>query len=125
MKRLKSFNVSPKLLKLFHRSTVESVVTFNSFCHFGSLKEQYKARLSKVTKNASRLIGTPVTDLQAHFEAKAAERLEAIQCDPTHPLCKELKAHTFARSGRLISFRAKISRFHLSFLPAPVRLNNA
>ena len=44
MKRLKSFNVCPKLLQLFYRATVESVVTFNSLCHFGSLKGQDKAR---------------------------------------------------------------------------------
>ena len=125
MKKLKSFSVSPKLLELFYKSTVESVVTFNSLCHFGGLKEQDKARLSKITKTASRLIGRPVPDLQAHFEAKAVKRLEAIHRDPTHPLCTELQAHTSARSGRLISFRAKTSRFHSSFLPASVRLCNA
>ena len=48
-KRLKSLNVCPKLLALFCRSKVQSVVTFNNLCHFGSLKEQDKARLSKVT----------------------------------------------------------------------------
>ena len=125
MKKLKSFSVCPKLLELFYKSTVESVVTFNSLCHFGSLKEQDKARLSKITKTASRLTGRPVPDLQAHFEAKAVKRLDAIHRDPTHPLCTELQAHTSARSGRLISFRAKTSRFHSSFLPASVRLCNA
>ena len=112
MKKLNSFSVGPKLLELFYKSTVESVVTFNNLCHFGGLKEQDKARLSKITKTASRLIGRPVPDLQAHFEAKAVKRLEAIHRDPTHPLWPELQAHTSARSGRLISFRAKTSRFH-------------
>ena len=124
MKRLKSFNVCPKLLQLFYRATVESVVTFNSLCHFGSLKEQDEARLSKVTKTAGRLIDRPVTDLQAHFKVKAIRRMGAIQRDPTHPLGKELQAQTSARSGRLISFQAKTSRFHQSFLPAAVRLFN-
>ena len=63
MKKLKSFSVCPKLLELFYKSTVESVVTFSSLCHFGGLKEQDKARLSKITKTASRLIGRPVPDL--------------------------------------------------------------
>ena len=125
MKKLKSFSVCPKLLELFQKSTVESVVTFNSLCHFGGLKEQDTARLSKITKTASRLTGRPVPDIQAHFEAKAVKRLEAIHRDPTHPLCTELQAHTSPRSGRLISFRAKTSRFHSSFLPVSVRLCNA
>ena len=83
-KRLKSFNVCPKMLRLLYRSTVESLVTFNSLCHFGSPKEQDKVRLSEVTKTASRLIGGPVMDLQEHFEAKAVKCLEAIQCDSTN-----------------------------------------
>ena len=123
MKRLKSFNVCPKLLELFYRSTVELAVTFNSLCHFGSLIEQDKARLFKVTKTASRLNDRPVMDLQAHFEAKAVKCLEGIQCDPTHPLNKELQAYTSARSGGLISFRARTSRFHSSFLPFAVCLS--
>ena len=87
MKKLKSFSVCPRLLELFYRSTAESVVTFNSLCHFGSLKEQDKARLSKITKTATRLTRRPVPHLQAHFEAKAVKHLEAIYRDPTHPLC--------------------------------------
>ena len=114
MKKLKSFSVCPKLLELFYMSTVESVVTFNSLCHFGGLKEQDKARLSKITKTASRLIVRPVPDLQAHFGAKAVKRLEAIHRDPTHPLCTELQAHTSVRSGRLISFRAKTCLLYTS-----------
>ena len=64
MKKLKSFNVCPRLLELFYRSTAESVVTFNSLCHLGSLKEQDKARLSKITKTATRLIGRPPGSLR-------------------------------------------------------------
>ena len=78
MERMKPFNACPTLLELFYRSTAESVVTSNSLCHFGSLKEQDEARLSKITNTASRLIGRPVPDLQAHFEAKAIKRLEAM-----------------------------------------------
>ena len=51
-------------------------------------QKQDKARLSKVTKTASRLISGPVSDLQVHSEAKAVKRLEAIQRDLTHPPCE-------------------------------------
>ena len=82
----KSFNVCPNLLELFYKSIVEFLVTFNSLCQFGSLEEHDMARLSKVTKTASRLIGRPAMDFQAHFEAKAVKGPEAIQCDLIHPL---------------------------------------
>ena len=89
---------------------------------------------SVVSKNRTRLdcprsprlpAGWLVDLSQTQFEAKAVKRLEAIHRDPTHLLCTELQAHTLARSGRLISLRAKTSRFHWSFLPASVRLCNA
>ena len=124
MRRLNSFQVSRRLLELFYKATVESVLTFNSLCFFGSLREHDKARLSKITKTASKLIGHPVTDLQVHFEAKAVKRLGTIQRDTTHPLCDELLAQTSSRSGRLVSFRARTDRFRCSFLPTAVRLVN-
>ena len=46
----------------------------------------------------------------------------SIAC--SHTLCEELQTHTSARYGRMISFRAKTSRFHSSFLLAVVRLSN-
>ena len=86
-KRLKSFNACPKLLELFYRHVLSGVsgdIQQRLTLH----QKRDKARLSKVTNTAkvtstaSRLIGRPVPDLQTHFEAKAAKRLEAIQCDP-------------------------------------------
>ena len=117
--------MGPKLLELFYRATVESVLTFNGLCFHGCLKEQDKERLSKVTKTASKLIGQHVTDLQTLFEAKAVKRLRTILNDPTHPLCDVLLAQTSARSGRLISFRSRTNRFLRSFLPTAVRLRNS
>jgi hypothetical protein len=125
LKRLKSFDIRPELLGMFYRATVESVVTFNSLCFFGSLKEHDKARLTKITKTATRLIGHPVTSFQSLYEAKAVKRLGAILEDPTHPLCKELSTLTSVRSGRLRSMRARTNRFCSSFVPTAVRLTKA
>ena len=126
MKKLKSFNVCPNRLELFYRATVMSIVTFNSLCFCGSLKEHDRARLSRITKTASKLIGAPLTDLPSHFEAKAVKRLRAILADPSHPLNDELMAQTSTRdsSGRLLSVRARMSRFLKSVLPTAIRLFN-
>jgi hypothetical protein len=67
LRKLNTFQVGARLLELFYKATVESVLTFNSLCFYGSLKEHDKARLSKVTKTAGKLIGNRVTDLQALF----------------------------------------------------------
>ena len=125
LKKLKAFGVCPKLLELFYKATTESVATFNILGHFGSLKEHDKARLSRITKTASRLVGHPVAGLQSVFEDRAVRRLRAIQQDPTHPLWDELRSQTSDRSGRLISFKARTERFRQSFLPTVIRLANS
>ena len=125
LRRLRSFGVGPRLLELFYRATVESVLTFNGLGFHGSLTEQDKAQLSRITKAAGKLIGRQVSDLRALFEAKAVKRLEAILGDPTHPLCDVLLGQTSARSGRLISFKARTNRFLCSFLPTAIRLRNS
>ena len=124
LRKLNSFGVGPRLLELFYRATVESVLTFNSLCFFGSITERDRARLSKITKTASRLIGRPVNDLNDLFEGKVVRRLAAIQIDPTHPLWSSLVAQRSMRSGRLVSFRARKERICRSFLPTAVRLSN-
>ncbi|KAL8591097.1 hypothetical protein ACOMHN_058750 [Nucella lapillus] len=124
MRRLNPFGVGPRLLELFYRATVESVLTFNSLCFFSSLKEHDKGKLAKITMTARKLIGRPVPDLETLFEAKAISRLKAIQQDPSHPLCDTVLAQVSARSGRLVSFRARTDRFRDSFLPTAVRLTN-
>lgn len=125
MKKLKSFEVSPRLLELFYKAIVEPTITFNSLCFYNNMKEHDKARLSKITKAAGKLIGKPVTDLQTHYTSKAVKRLGAIRKDQDHPLSKELEKNVSSRSGRLCSFSAKTNRFKNSFLPTAVRLQNA
>ena len=123
LKRIEEAQIN--LLELFYHTTVESIVTFNSLCFCGSLKEHDRPRLSRIMKTASKLIGAPVIDIQSHFEAKAVKQLRAIFADPSNPLNDELMAQTRDSSDRLLSVRARTNRFLKSFLPTAIRLFNA
>ena len=127
LKKQKSFKVIPDLLEPFYHSTTESVVIYNSLCFYSSLNKTDTAKLSKVTRTASKLIGSTVVDLQAHFERRALQRLRAILADPTHPVSEELTAQTSARvrSGRLVILKTRTNRLFRSFLPSAIRLFNA
>lgn len=57
------------------------------------MKKLDRARLSKVTKTASKLIGIPVMDFQSLFEAKAVKQPTPILEDPFHPLHDTLMAN--------------------------------
>ena len=126
LRKLRSFNVCPKILELFYTSTVQSVLTFNSLGHFGSLREVDLGRLTKLTRTATDVIGSPVTDLQAHFDRKALQRLLSILGDSSHPLHEEAEASRTNRvsAGRLRSIKTRTERFRRSFLPNAVRLYN-
>ena len=93
-KKLKSFKVNAELLELCYHTTTEAIVTYNSLCFYSSLKKTDTAKLSKVTRTASKLTGSVVVDLQSHFERKTLQRLRAILADPTQPLNEELTAQT-------------------------------
>ena len=127
LKKLKSFKVNPELLELFYYTATEFIVTYNSLCFYSSLKKTDTAKLSKVTRTASKLIGSTVVDLQAHFERKALQRLRAILADPTHPLNGEQTAQTSARvrSGKFVCLKTRTNRLFRSFLPSAIRLFNA
>ena len=124
LKKLKAFHVCPKLLELFYRATVESVLTFNSLCFFGSMKEHDKARLEKIPKTASKLVGGRLDDLQSLYELKVVKRLGAIRADDSHPLFRDISAQESSRSSRLRSLKTRTNRYHNSFLPTAVRLYN-
>ena len=60
LKKLKSFKVNRELLELFYHNSTESIVTYNCLCFYSSLKKTDKAKLPKVTRTASQLIGSVV-----------------------------------------------------------------
>ena len=76
LKKLKSFKVNPEFLALFYHTTIESIITYNSLCFYGSLKKTNTAKLSRVTRTASKLIGSVVVDLQPHFKWKGTAEIE-------------------------------------------------
>ena len=102
LKILKSSKVNAELLELFYYTATEFIVTYNSLCFYSCLKRTDTAKLSKVKRTVSMLIGSVVVDLQAHIERKALQRLRAILADPIHPLNEELTVQMSARitSGR-------------------------
>ena len=125
LKKLRSFKVNPAILQMFYTSTVQSVITFNSLCFFGSLGEGDVSKLTKLTRIARDVIGSEVPSLQDLHEKKVLRRIKAILADPSHPLHSELESRRSVRdSGRLLSIRARTNRLSNSFIPSAIRLYN-
>ena len=80
----------------------------------------------KTATSASRLIDSEVIDSDTHYEGKVLQLLRAVLADKTQSLSNELKAQTSVRkvSERLLSLETKTSRYHKSFPPTAIRLDN-
>lgn len=105
-KKLEPFHINPK-------PTVESVICYNRFCFFNSLRKVHAAKLQRVTEIANRLTGSEVVDGEAHYERKALKRFRAILADAGHQLNEELETQISVRevSVRSLSLETRTNRY--------------
>ena len=57
LRRLKKFKVSPRILRAFYNSTIESILTSGSTAWFGNCTAAERKRLQRVVKTAQRIVG--------------------------------------------------------------------
>ena len=77
--------------------------------------------MNRIVKNASKVIGVPVKQLDEIAERAILARLEVIVSDPSHPLHTEIMLN---RSGRIRLPRMRTNRFRQSFLPSAMLAYN-
>ena len=85
-------------------------------------QQKNKGKLNRIVKQASRVIGLPVAQLEDVAERDVLAKWDAIVKDSTHPLHEEV---TYNRSGRIRLPKMRTDRFRLSFLPCAMKLFNA
>ncbi len=123
LRKLKSFRVSDHILESVYRSLIESILTFNVIVWFGLLTVKDKARLARVIKIASKVVGVQqkqLSDLHASAIRKKACR---IMQDVSHPLnhCFEMLP-----SGRRLNVpRARKNIHKKSFIPSAIAVLNS
>lgn len=64
MRKLRSFNVSSKMLQIFNQSVVASAVSFAAIYLASSTRASDSKKLNKLMKKASSVLGTPLEPLQ-------------------------------------------------------------
>ena len=114
-----------KLLKTFYQSMVASTLFFAVVCWGGGIKAGEANRLNRLVKRASSVVGLKLDSLEAVAERRMRGKINAILCNPSHPLYDELWQLGSSFSHRLIPPRCKTERFRRSFIPAAIRLYNS
>ncbi|XP_077990622.1 uncharacterized protein LOC144444944 [Glandiceps talaboti] len=122
LRRLKSFGVSQAILKKFYRAVVESVLTFSITVWYGNTTHKDRAKLNRIVRTASRIIGIGLPSLESLFNSRVTRKTKSVIKDINHP------AHTLFEllpSGtRYRSIKTKTNRFKNSFYPLSVRILN-
>ncbi len=57
LRRLSYFRIDRRILQMFYKTVLQSVLTFGLLCTFGNMRAQDQAKLQRMIKTASKIIG--------------------------------------------------------------------
>ena len=89
-RRLRSFDVCGRLLKMFYQSVVASTLFFAGACWGGGIKAGESNRLNKLVRKASSVVGLELDSLEVVVERRMRDKFKSILGNPSHPLHAEL-----------------------------------
>ena len=118
---LNNIRVDKKIISLFYKSTLESVLNFSITAWYGKLTCKDKNTLVRIVKKAKKL-GAETTPLDKLYQAGTVKQIEKIMKDETHPL---YNCYVFLRSGRRLALpMQRTDRYRKSFVPKSILLYN-
>ena len=124
LRKLRSFNVCPKMLHIFYKSVVESAISFAAICWGSGIRTRDLKRINKLIKKAGSVLGVTLEPLELIIQKRMLHKLMKIMEDSSHPLHNTVKKQQSVFSERLVQVRCKTERYRRSFLPAAISLKN-
>jgi hypothetical protein len=123
LRRLRSFDLDPKLLLNLYRSIIEPLLTYCGTIYFPSLSATEKNKILKIANTASKIISLPVPNISDINQKALLRKARAVSADPTHPLHEEFELLPSQTRWRVP--KGKKVKFRNSFVPAAINcLNN-
>lgn len=123
LRKLRYFNVHQSVLEMVYRSLIESILTFNIVTWYGNISVKNKAKLCRIVKIASKIVGQPQRQLTSLYEDAMVRKARKIICDSTHPLYPSFEILPSRRR-----FKVPLARKNLykkSFIPSAISVLNA
>ena len=122
VRKLKKCHVETTILSLFHKSIVESVLTFCMLCWYGNSSLQTRSKLKPIVSSAKR-IGCDASDLQELYECLIRKKAQNIVIDTSHPLNHYFI--TLPLNRRFNAILCRMEQFRRFFVLAAVRHMNS
>ena len=122
LRKLRNLQVSGKVLRMFYRCFVESVLTFSFMCWYGGLSVRNKSRLQKIVNVCGKIVGEKQESLCQLYESRVVRKAEMIGSDSSHVLAQ---CYEFLPSGRRLRVpKCRLVRTKSSFIPKSIQLRN-
>ena len=125
LRRLRSFDVCSRLLKIFYQSIVASALFFAVVSWGGGLKAGEAGSLNKLVRKARSVVGLELDSVESVAERRMTDKFKAILDNPSHPLHEEPWQMGSSFSQRIIPPRCRTERFRRSCVPTAIRLYNS
>ena len=122
LRKMRSFSVCSTMMMMFYRSFIESVLSFCMASWYGNLNQEYKDKLDRHVKGASKIIGVYQAQLSVVYEQQVLRIAKNIIGSPAHPLHRAFELLPLGRRYR--SPPGPNNRFRYSFVPTAIGLLN-
>ena len=125
LRRLRAFGVDEKILVLFYRSIIESILRYGITVWFGNMSVQSKSQLSRLMRTATKITGStsPMISLQEIFEQTLRRQSVKIIYDTKYVLHNEFQLLPSGRRCRTPPCRLNIYKY--SFVPLSIKQLNS
>ena len=123
IRKLKGLYVAPHLLLLLYQSIIQPTLLYCSTCFFNMLSVTNRAKLTRITNTAAKIIGLPTPYLTELNSKSVTHLTNTIAQDITHPLNQYIIPLPSGRRYRTIKFRR--TRLGKSLIPAAIAALNS
>ena len=103
LRKLRSLNIRPDILKAFYSSHIESVVTFSFLSWFGGLTVSNVNKLQTVVNTCTKICGTECKSMKSLYGKRALVKATKITNDASHALAQYFDMLPSGNSGPLAS----------------------
>ena len=77
--KLKHFKIDQTIMRMFYRTFIQSVITFNFLSWYGNLSVRNVNKLTKIVNTASKIIGLPLESISNYYEQQIIKKIKACE----------------------------------------------
>ena len=122
LRRLRSFDLHPKLLQNLYRSIIEPILTYCGPIFFAQISVTEKNKILKISQAAEKISGRKNPNLNTIVDRATVRKAQAIVKNPEHPLNSEFVSLPSGKRYR--SIKCKKAKYSRSFMPTAIKLLN-